>query len=380
MLSVFTGCGDGQFDNASYTEDEYTTLAEHLNLPAENFKYLTRGPSHLKPPGTASVVPRHNGDVRRDYKATMGRVLFYDKGLSKNGTISCASCHEAEFGFGEAEANSKGFEGKRTTRNSIALGAVADFESSYGSSVSLAKFGWDEATSSLKRQSLLAITNPIEMGMTMAEVQEYVNSQPHYSILARKAYLTKELNQVDILEALEFFVNSITATETKFDQAIISVANSDPDAYFSAYSAMENLGKSLFNDNCASCHSELHSFVNVTAANNGLDIISEDPGKASHSPLATDVGVFKVPFLRNIAISGPYMHDGRFATLRQVVDHYSSGIQPHENLHDFLKNDDGSPRNMNFSSEEKLALVAYLETLTDTKSIMQEKFSNPFKR
>jgi cytochrome c peroxidase len=117
----------------------------------------------------------------------------------------------------------------------------------------------------------------------------------------------------------------------------------------------------------------------VNVANNGLEMDYKDWGVGGLSNNPQQIGIFKVPMLRNVALTAPYMHDGRFATLEDVVEHYSSGIKKHPNLHENLRKADAEPRNMNFSQEEKDALVTFLKTLTDKEGVTQARYSDPFK-
>lgn len=121
------------------------------------------------------------------------------------------------------------------------------------------------------------------------------------------------------------------------------------------------------------------TFEQLTHASNGLDAQPSDAGVGGTTGLNTDMGTFKVPTLRNIAKSAPYMHDGRFATLEQVIEHYSTGIQPHANLHFGLKNTDGTPRRFNFTEDNKKDLIAFLNTLTDESILADERYANPFR-
>ncbi|MEM9528081.1 MAG: c-type cytochrome, partial [Bacteroidota bacterium] len=146
------------------------------------------------------------------------------------------------------------------------------------------------------------------------------------------------------------------------------------------FTEQEIIGRSLFNANCASCHSSGLTEPNVPIANNGLEIDYADKGIGGLTGSPDDNGIFKVPFLRNVALTGPYMHDGRFTTLREVVDHYSAGIQDHRNLHPALKDGNFRARRMNFSEAEKQALIAFLEMTTDQTVLTEERFSDPFRQ
>ena len=134
----------------------------------------------------------------------------------------------------------------------------------------------------------------------------------------------------------------------------------------------------MFNSRCSSCHGRSHTGVVVAASNNGLEVDYADQGKGKVTGRIEDMGVFKVPFLRNVALTAPYMHDGRFETLEEVIDHYSENIAPHQNLGEQLKHIWG-PKVFNFEDHEKDALIAYLHTLTDDSMSTEKKYQNPFK-
>ncbi len=184
-----------------------------------------------------------------------------------------------------------------------------------------------------------------------------------------------------MLEALGVFMNSIRSSTSKFDDA---AKNSfDPTEDFLLFSSFENQGKRIFMDNCQNCHNqslESNNFFHesIRTANNGLDIVYTDKGAGEFNTSPDALAIFKVPGLRNIELSDPYMHDGRFATLEDVVDFYSEGIQNHVNLHPLLKNGNGSPKKFNFTEVEKDALVQFLKTLTDDEMVNEPKWSDPF--
>ncbi|HNM27716.1 MAG TPA: c-type cytochrome, partial [Saprospiraceae bacterium] len=137
-------------------------------------------------------------------------------------------------------------------------------------------------------------------------------------------------------------------------------------------------GKKIYLDNCASCHSPTQSRPAKLQANNGLDATTTDEGVGGITKSSQDMGMFKVPLLRNIALTAPYMHDGRFQTLEEVVEHYSTGVQNHPNLSEELRSFNGA-KNLNLSAEDKQALIAFLNTFTDQQMQADVRFSNPFK-
>ena len=159
--------------------------------------------------------------------------------------------------------------------------------------------------------------------------------------------------------------------EAKYDVGVAS--------NFSNFTPQENLGRQLFNGrgNCNACH-RTDAFVAEESTNNGLDAVTTDAGLGGITGNPADNGKFKVPSLRNIEVTGPYMHDGRFSTLAEVVEFYNSGVQSHPNLDPRLRTPNGQPRRLNLTNTEKAALVAFLQTLTDDSFIHDPKFSNPF--
>ena len=361
-----------------YTANEYEELSKSLNLPGELHNYIVDVPEHINAGAFFLIAPIQLN--KANHTATLGRVLFYDELLSRNGTVSCGSCHVQTAGFAHNEALSEGFDGETGTRNSLALGTTAmGLTTSYGGSTegeALAGFSWDDSVHSMEEQTQAAIENPSEMGMTMEAIVDRVKSIAYYDILFRKAFGENEINEENLLKAITQFVNAISSNESRFDEGMNQTLNVNED--FANYTASENLGKSLYNTNCASCHGAKHDFTVKAVANNGLDQVYTDQGKGAKTGNSSDMAIFKVPFLRNIGLSGPYMHDGRFASLEEVVDFYSENVKEHLNLSPELRESNGQVKKMNFTEVQKTALVAYMETLTDQEMIKDEKFSIPF--
>ncbi len=361
-----------------YTANEYEELSKSLNLPGELHNYTVDVPVHINAGSFFPMAPIQLN--RANHTATLGRVLFYDELLSRNGTVSCGSCHVQTAGFAHNEALSEGFDGQIGTRNSLALGTTAmGLTTSYGGSTggeALAGFSWDDSVHSMEEQTQAAIENPSEMGMTMEAMVDRVKSIAYYDILFRKAFGENEINEENLLNAITQFVNAISSNESRFDEGMNQTLNVNED--FANYTASENLGKTLYNNNCASCHGAKHDFTVKAVANNGLDQVYTDQGKGAKTGNSSDMAIFKVPFLRNIGLSGPYMHDGRFGSLEEVVDFYSENVKEHLNLSPELRESNGQVKKMNFTEVQKTALVAYMETLTDQEMIKDEKFSIPF--
>lgn len=378
---LFVSCLEDRVDltKVSYTDEEYAVLSQYLNLPLARASFEVEFPAHMT--RTGAVAPEID-----DAKATLGAVLFYDTQLSANNKVSCASCHEQSLAFSDDVALSEGFDGKLTKRNSLPLASTPNFESSYnGSGNSFftglqAGFFWDERAHSIAEQSKMTLEDEIEMGVDIYELAGKLTEVPYYQILFDKAYGSSSVTPAKITDALEVFINSFVSVSSPFDEGLNQ--HQTPFSDFANFSQQENLGKTLFNTHCNACHSSDFTALMETVANNGLDLEYEDKGLGERTRLEFDNGRFKVPFLRNVALTGPYMHDGRFETLEEVIDHYSEGIQDHPNLDIRLRDGfdtQAGPKRMNFSEEEKAALVAFLHTVTDDKFIQDERFADPFK-
>lgn len=309
-----------------------------------------------------------------DEIATLGRVLFYDKNLSLNNSISCGSCHHQDKAFADGQAASFGFEGRKTERNSMSI----------VNPISQNNLFWDSRSFSIVDLTLKPVQNHIEMGMEdLQYLTDKLNNLDYYPNLFSKAFGDSDITEDRISKAIAHFVGSITTNKSKFDAGLKS--------QFENFNELEKLGMSIFNSEKAKC-STCHSGNNFAAddspggeygagpvatdnprgtTNIGLDLVYKDQGRND--------GKFKIPSLRNIALTGPYMHDGRFQTLEEVVNHYSGGIKPHKDLDKKFKNKNGEVIHLNLDPIEKQALVAFLHTLTDYEMIKDPKYSDPFK-
>jgi len=357
-----------------------------LHLPETPYDYSSFDlPEHLttnvlRGPGQNAAADNENTPTDNpitDAGATLGRVLFYDTQLSANGTIACASCHKQELGFSDDAQLSVGFDGGSTRRHSMSL-INARW---YGRG----RFFWDERARTLEEQVLEPFQDPVEMGMTLEQVVEAVESQEFYAPLFEEAFGSEEVNEEKIAYALAQFIRSLTSTSSKYDEGRVAVNMPLDD--FPNFTESENNGKRLFflpatlgGGGCIGCHST-EAFINPDngPTNNGLDPESTDDlgvFEAINNPRF--LGSFKVPSLKSVALTAPYMHDGRFQTLEEVVEHYNSGVQAHPNLGIALQDPEGNPIRLNFTEQEKQDLVNFLKTLTDESLVVDERFSDPF--
>ncbi|MCW1920932.1 c-type cytochrome [Luteolibacter arcticus] len=337
------------------------TLANYANpaLPPHLLTQLIRGQDN-----TPAANPTTNAG------ATLGRALFYDKRLSANQTVSCSSCHQAAHGYSDPRQFSVGFEGGLTGRNSMGLTNAKYYLRE--------NFFWDERAATLEDQVLQPIQNSVEMGMTLDLLVTRLSAEPFYAELFTDAFGTATVTSNRISRALAQFVRSIASGQSKYDQGV--------PLNFTNFTAQEQQGRQIFNGqgNCVACHGSDNFVPGNAINNNGLENPYIDKGVGALTGLPQDEGLFKVPSLRNIELTAPYMHDGRFATLEQVVDFYSTGVVNHPNLSPPLRNPPGAPgagqpRRLNLTNAQKAALVAFLKTLTDTSVTTDEKFQDPFR-
>lgn len=298
--------------------------------------------------------------------ATLGRVLFYDKKLSANNTISCGSCHLQSRAFSDPRQFSSGFEGGLTNRNSM---TIVNTRFSF-------RFFWDQRATFVEEQVLMPIENHVEMGMNLGDLPAKLKNIDYYPALFEKAFDTSEITLTKISIALAEFVQSLTTYRSRYDEGM---ANG-----FADFTPLEMDGKALFLSgavNCNHCHTTENFFDN-SPLNNGLDSVYADNGRGLITGDSADMGRFKVPSLRNVEMTAPYMHDGRFSTLEEVVEHYNSGIKHHPNLDDRLTTTGltgGPPKQYNLTAYQKSSLVAFLKTLTDQTLLTDVRFSDPFK-
>jgi cytochrome c peroxidase len=226
---------------------------------------------------------------------------------------------------------------------------------------------------------LQPIQNSVEMGMTLPALVTRLSAEPFYTNLFALSFGSSDVTTNRISRALAQFVRSIVSTQSKYDAGV--------GRNFTNFTAQENLGRQIFlgqvgNATCAACHgTDAHTAP--TIFNNGLEFPLVDRGVGAITGQPQDEGLFKVPSLRNIELTAPYMHDGRFATLEEVVEFYNSGVVLNPNLPPQLRNPPGpgqppGPRRLNLTTAQKAALVAFLKTLTDTNLTSDVRFSDPF--
>jgi len=340
-----------------------------LKLPATPYRYANvELPAYFKQPaGNHDNTPTDN--PLTDDGATLGRVLFYDTRLSANNTTSCGSCHVQAHAFAGARPSSKGFHGGLTDRRAMPLVNLRYYQR--------ARFFWDERAGNLEEMVLLPIQNRIEMGQDMQRVVDTLARDTTYPALFGRAFGDRQITEQRIGKALAQFVRSIVSYQSRYDEGRARAQSAHDD--FDNFTLQENRGKALFMRNCSNCHMKdgnEHFFV-PTPANTGLrdNNPAADGGVGDVTLRAADLGSFKSPSLRNVEVTAPYGHDGRFATLDALIDHYSDNAILDPNLGYMIP---VGP--LKFTTSERAALIAFLNTLTDRTLLTDPKFSNPFSK
>ncbi|MCS7078287.1 MAG: c-type cytochrome [Bacteroidia bacterium] len=285
-------------------------------------------------------------------KVALGRKLFYDPQLSNARTISCASCHILEHGFADTARFSRGDKGQIGQRNAMSLTNVAYQTELF----------WDGANPSLEKQILAVMLNHDEFDIDITEVENRIRGDESYKPLFQAAF-NGVINITTITQAIASFERTLISGNSKYDKYLRGQAILTPS---------ELNGMRLFFDEkgeCFHCHNGFN-FTNFKYHNTGLDSVTTDEGRYRTTGIEEDKGKFKTPTLRNIALTAPYMHDGRFKTLEEVVEHYNRGGKNHP-----YKDGDIFP--LNLTAQEKQDIVNFLKTLTDEEFINNPAFKKP---
>ncbi len=302
--------------------------------------------------------PKPNYDFSKNplsvQKIELGRALFYEPMLSRNNTISCASCHSQYTSFTHVDHDlSHGIDDKIGTRNSPALMNLAWHK----------LFMWDGAINHLDVQALAPINHPSEMDEKIENVVMKLQRSKIYSALFKKAFGDSLITGERTLKAISQFMLTLISANSKYDSVMRKQTN---------FTLQEKNGYNLYKKNCSSCHIE-PLFTNLQFENNGLSLDKglNDLGRMNVTKNSLDSLKFKVPTLRNVEFSYPYMHDGRFKRLTDVLNHYTGKVNKSSTLSAQLK----VP--IVLTSNEKVDIIAFLLTLTDKEFIFNPKFSYP---
>ncbi len=330
--------------------EEYKPVAVNLEIPTLFSQKLI-----------APVIPNDNPLTQEGI--ALGKKLFFDKQLSKNNRQSCASCHDPKKAFTDQQQFSDGVDGTFGTRNSMPLFNLAwNFDN---------RFTWGGKELGLERQALEPVKNPIEMHSNWTTVANKLQQDSEYPTLFLRAFGTSKIDSASITKAIAQFERTLISGDSKFDQYLLGNAQLTPE---------ELNGFNVFMDeargDCFHCHGSENNplWTDNQFHNNGLDATFKDLGLGAVTGDPNDNGKFRSPSLRNLIFTAPYMHDGRFATLEEVINHYSEGLKNSPTVDPLMKkvNQGG----VQLSPKDKADLKAFLLTLTDNDFVNNPSFQN----
>ena len=333
---------------ASNEEEVYTPIPYNLEIPTLFAEKLI-----------APIVPANNPLTEEG--VALGKKLFFDRILSGDGSQSCASCHNPKKAFTDQQQFSTGIQGESGERNAMPLFNLAwNFDE---------RFAWDGKEFGLEEQALEPVSNPIEMHANWKKVTERIRQHPTYPNLFLQAFGTSKIDSIMITKAIAQFERTLISGNSKFDQFLRKETTLTPE---------EQNGFDVFMDeakgDCFHCHGSNNNplWTDNKFHNNGLDATFKDLGFGNVTGDPNDNGKFKSPSIRNLAFTAPYMHDGRFSTLEEVINHYSEGLKKSATIDPLMKNIDKG--GVQLSTQDKADLKAFLLTLSDNDFIENPTF------
>lgn len=291
----------------------------------------------------------------------LGRKLFYEKRLSRDNSMACASCHAPQFSFTDENQFSTGIDGLKGNRNSMVIENLAWSPNLF----------WDGRANSLEEQALQPVPNPIEMHQSWKDAAKKLSSDSEYKTLFYQAFGTEIIDSSYVTKAIAQFMRTMVSGNAKYDKWIRGEVTLTPEELEGF-----NLFNALDGGDCFHCHPTNSFFTDFSFRNNGLDEFPTDKGRGLTTKNPSDDFKFKVPSLRNLVYSAPYMHDGRFNTIDEVIDFYSEGVHnTSPNVDPLMEfRDQGG---VLLTPTEKQYLKAFLLTLTDEEFIINPKFQDP---
>ncbi len=344
----FNSCKPDNDENIVLDESPY--LLEYMGFPTPN-------------------IPQDNSLTNQGVQ--LGRMLFYEKELSRDGSQSCASCHNQANAFSDTIRFSTGVQGLEGKRQAMSI-----FNLAWHSN----EFFWDGRAHLLRDQALLPIQDELEMDETLENVISKLDEIQIYKDQFIRAFGSSEITAEKIALALEQFMLSIVSNQSKYDnfkRGLVELTPSEERGRILFQTEFNQFFPDESGADCAHCHGGIN-FENDQYMNNGLDTDAEfiDLGRAEVTLNASDNAKFKVPSLRNIAVTPPYMHDGRFSSLEEVIEHYNSGIHQSSTVDNALLNTMST--GLMLTTQDKQDLINFLHTLTDPQFLENEAYQNPF--
>lgn len=341
ILIIFCSCSNEEVDR-------YEPTPSALKVP-ELFS------KNIIPP----IIPIDNPQTLEG--VALGKKLFFDPILSGNNTMACADCHSPENAFTDASRFSDGIDDSLSSRNSMPLFNLAwNYDE---------KFFWDGMSFSLEHQALLPVVDPKELKNTWANVEQKLQQHDDYPNLFEQAFGTSQIDSTLVTKAIAQFERTLISANSKFDQFLLGEVSLTPE---------EQNGFNVFMDeargDCFHCHGSDKNplWTDNDFHNNGLDAVFSDLGLGAITGDPADNGKFRSPSLRNLAFTAPYMHDGRFATLEEVINHYSEGLKSSPTVDPLMKK--VAQGGVGLTEKDKADLKAFLLTLSDFEFINNQEF------
>ncbi|MFT3681734.1 MAG: cytochrome c peroxidase [Ferruginibacter sp.] len=300
----------------------------------------------------------------------LGRMLFYEPKLSSNNKISCASCHKQELAFTDGKTFSEGVDKQLTDRNAMSLANLLWVKNLF----------WDGRVEGLEQQAMVPITNAHEMNQSLDAGAKKLAADKKYARLFAKAFGNDSISGERIVKALAQFERTLISANARYDQYLRGEYKPTEQEIngMNLFMTIPNPASNIRGANCVRCHGTVKTFIELYH-NNGLDSFPKDNGRQVITGRYMDKGSFRVPTLRNIALTAPYMHDGRFKTLEEVVDHYNEHLVQVKELSPLLQEASNSKngKTLELTAAEKKDLLQFLNMLTDSSFITDKRFADP---
>jgi len=339
----------------------------YFSDPVETGTYQFTYPSNF---GNRINIPEDNPTTKQG--VYLGRMLFYETRLSANNKLSCGSCHQQDKAFTDGKPFSEGVDNVPAPRNAMSLTNLLWAK----------KFFWDGRAEGLEAQAIIPMTNPHEMGQPLATSVKKINGDKEYHTLFKLVYGDDTITGDRIAKAIAQFERTLISCNSKYDQYLAGRYQPTPQELngIKLFMGGPNPAKGIPGANCGHCHGGPKTYMELFH-NNGLDSIPKDAGIETLTGLRSDLGRFKVPTLRNVALTAPYMHDGRFKTLEEVVDHYSDHVIESESLSTVFRGESNEVggKTLKLTADEKKDIIAFLNMLTDNTFITDPRFADPHK-
>ncbi len=367
------------FHNGCKEDPTVADQMEPSELPAnDTSSNLNTTPYEFNFPDVVREMPVPDDNPTTEEGVKLGRMLFYDPILSGDSTMACATCHQQANAFASKVRFNKGIVGQKGFRNAMALMNLG-WASAYN---------WDGSAKTLEEQALEPVTNPVEMHESWPDAVKKIKRSDFYPKLFKDAFGDKPIKRDLVVKAISQFERTLISFDAKIDRIFQGEASFTPS---------ERRGFNIYvteDADCFHCHGlprQNRLLTDDNFHNSGLDSMGpgefdfEDKGLGSVTGNRNDNGKFKTPTLRNVELTAPYMHDGRFETLKEVVNFYSDSLKPASNVDENIqkhlpRSDDGYYKQggVDLSEQEKQDLINFLKTFTDKSFIKDERYSNPF--